>query len=159
MRVLLESDTCEIKKYILSFLIGRNTKQVIYVLNSSIVINMNNKIALVNRDLHNKLFETQDQNGDQSSQKIYRRHPLPPQIMLKNMIKKGLTNTQSNFLARPKTANSTFIQQNHPRNSMSQLRSGEVSQLRKGLSVKKNGSETESHSDYNMNIEYPQQFE
>jgi hypothetical protein len=74
-----------------------------------IVINMINKIAFVNKDLHNKLFETQENKEEESPQKKYRTHPLPPPIMLKYIIKKGLTQTQFNFPFRRKTANSTFI--------------------------------------------------
>ena len=40
--------------------------------------------------------------------KLYRRHQLPPQLMLKNMIRKGLTNTQTLPNSRPKTALSSF---------------------------------------------------
>jgi len=39
---------------------------------------MNNKIALVNKDLHNKLFEAHAVSEGESPPKIYRENPLPP---------------------------------------------------------------------------------
>lgn len=68
------------------------------------------------------------------------------------MIKKGLTNTQTNILSRPKTANSTFTRTQQPRNSVSQVRTGDASSIRKGLSVRKNVTDYESHGDFNTSV-------
>jgi hypothetical protein len=76
--------------------------------------------------------------------------------MLKNMIRKGLTNTQNNFFSRPKTATSNHTQTNEPKRSMKHLNSGLVFNQRKKLSVKKSENEAENHLDYNINVEHPQ---
>jgi len=72
------------------------------------------------------------------------------------MIRKGLTNTQHNFLTRPKTATSNMTQTNEPKRSLRHLNSGLVSDLRTKLSVKKSESEAENHMDFNLNVEHPQ---
>ena len=76
--------------------------------------------------------------------------------MIKNIVRKGLTNTQNNFFPRPKTATSNTTQTNEPKRYMRHLNYGLVSDLRKKLSVKKSESEVESHIDFNTNVEFPQ---
>jgi hypothetical protein len=47
--------------------------------------------------------DEEEQEEEEVDKKI-RRAELPPQILLKSMIRKGLTATSNSFLIRPRTA-------------------------------------------------------
>ena len=91
---------------------------------------MNNKIAMVNRELHTRLFDLNlEHEQEEQHPRIQRRQPLPPQLLLKSMIRKGLTNTQMTFHSRPKTAQTTFKRYHDDRLTADQLRSTTTAQL------------------------------
>ena len=95
---------------------------------------MNNKIAMVNKELHNRLFDEEEwpEESEEIRPKMHRRHhQLPPQLMLKNMIRKGLTNTQSLAQSRPKTAFGDFKRTGDDKNPFKQLRSTTTANLEK----------------------------
>ncbi len=68
---------------------------------------MKNKIALVNKDLHCRLFEEKI-SEEVEKPVILRTHNLPPELILKDMIRRGLSSTTTSNFARPKTAQTIF---------------------------------------------------
>ena len=55
-----------------------------------------------------------------------KKYTLPPHLLLKSMIKKGLTNTQAHTFSRPKTANYNYRQYRDKSQTINKFKSGET---------------------------------
>lgn len=119
---------------------------------------MNNKIAMVNKELHTRLFEERD-NGDheQERAKSYHKHQIPPQIILKNMIKKGLTNPQTPN-SRPKTALTNFRRTADGREPLSRLKSIDATQLAKRISYRRYDLVSDNNVEFDFITTHPKEF-
>ena len=117
---------------------------------------MNNKIAMVNKELHNRLFDEEEwpENQEDKQPKIYRRHQLPPQLMLKNMVRKGLTNTQPLTLSRPKTALSSFKRTGYEKTNLQRLRSTATANLEKRTTTTSTNRRYEEPQDSNVDFDF-----
>ena len=125
---------------------------------------MNNKIAMVNKELHNRLFDEEEwpENQEEKQPKIYRRHQLPPQLMLKNMIRKGLTNTQTLAHSRPKTALSNFKRTGCEKTNIERFRSTATANLEKRNTTSTNRRYEEpqdSNIDFDFSNNHPKEFD
>jgi hypothetical protein len=120
---------------------------------------MENKIAMVNKELHDRLFEDQDgSEHEEEPSKIHRKHQLPPQLMLKNMIKKGLTNPPD-FHSRPKTALNNFRKATEERQTLSRLRSVPPLHQNKPPSQRKYELPSEGNVEFDFITSHPKEFD
>ena len=111
---------------------------------------------MVNKELHNRLFDEEEwpENQEDKQPKIYRRHQLPPQLMLKNMVRKGLTNTQPLTLSRPKTALSSFKRTGYEKTNLQRLRSTATANLEKRTTTTSTNRRYEEPQDSNVDFDF-----
>ena len=120
---------------------------------------MENKIAMVNKELHEKLFEDHEASEhEEEPSKIHKKHQLPPQLILKNMIKKGLTNTQD-FHSRPKTAFNNFRKTAEGKQTFSRLHSVPHNNPDKQLSQRRYELPSEGNVEFDFITSHPKEFD
>ena len=114
---------------------------------------MNNRVALVNRELHLKLFDNpleEQEDPDDRSHLRYRKKRTQPEAVLKGMIKRGLSHTSNTPIARPRTAVSLMKHSRDSRSAMGRTNSVPTQeQLR--LAKKKTDAANEGGLDYDFN--------
>lgn len=113
---------------------------------------------MVNKELHSRLFEERD-NGYHEEERVknYRKHQIPPQLILKNMIRKGLTNTQLSY-SRPKTAVSNFRKTSEERQTLSRLKSIDAAHPAKGNPHRRYDLVSENNVEFDFITTHPKEF-
>jgi hypothetical protein len=96
------------------------------------------------------LFEEVEADPLEKEPQSFKKHHLPPQILIKSLIKKGLTTTNS-FLTRPKTAQSSFKQGRDNRPSLQRLGSTEMHHEYKSTSKNRYGITPDISNDVDFN--------
>lgn len=114
---------------------------------------------MVNKELHERLFEDHEASDhEEEHSKIHRKRQLPPQLILKNMIKKGLTNTQD-FHSRPRTALNQFRKAPEERQTLSRLHSVPHNHPDKQSSHRRYELPSEGNVEFDFITHHPKEFD
>ena len=84
---------------------------------------MNNRISLVNRELHMKIFDNPLEEDEQRPNLRYRKKHTEPEAVLKGMVKRGLSHTAATPFRRPRTAHSVVRHNRESRMEMGRTNS------------------------------------